>query len=229
MAYAGSPQIMSAAAARGKNSNAIMADWVDRGPWMFWDTAFFANATALPTQINFFAIPLNGQNVVGSGGGVNLITGGLPKTKFMTNMRDTNKLVPPQCLLLKRIGVQFSSNFLKPDIDSFLNSYWLELKIDQKVFHEGWLADFPAGGGLSGVSENSGESVYVNGLPSVTFQRQFGDWAKYIAPEQFFSVTLFLGLTSGQTVPTLGSGSAAVNYAGNVRIVLDGLTDRSVQ
>jgi len=225
MAYGQQKQILSASEAQGRDSNAIMRGWVDRGPWAFWDEAFFVNATALPSQINFFAIPVNQQNTQGVAG----VTANLPKTKLMTNMRDQNKLVPPQCLLLMRIGVQFSSNFLKPDIDNFLNSYWLELKIDQKVFHEGWLIDFPAGGGLMGVTENSGESVYVNGLPTPTFQRKYGDWAKYIAPEQYFSVTLFLGLSSGQAIPVLGSGSAAVNYAGNLRITLDGLTDRSVQ
>jgi len=218
--------ILSAQQAQGRNSNSIMAGFVDRGPWQFWDTAFFTNATAIPDQINFFSIPVNGQNTQGVAG----ITSGLPKTKFMTNMRDDNKLVPPECLLLMRIGIQFSSNFLKPDIDKFLNSYWMELKIDQKIFHQGWLIDFPAGGGLSGVSENSGESVYVNGLPTPTFQRKYGDWAKYIAPEQFFSVTFYRGLTSGQAIPNVGSGTdTTINYPGTIRVLLDGLTDRSVQ
>ena len=35
MAYAYGPQgqIMSASQAQGRNTNAIMAGWVDRGPW----------------------------------------------------------------------------------------------------------------------------------------------------------------------------------------------------
>jgi hypothetical protein len=224
MAY-GNGGILSAAEARGKNTNSIMANWVDRGPWTYWDTAFFTNGVAIPDQVNFFAIPINSQNTQGVAG----ITGGLPKTKLMTNMVKSYEFKPPECLLLMRIGIQFSSNFLKPDVDKFLNSYWMELKIDDKIFHQGWLIDFPAGGGLSGVTENAAEATWVNGVPTPTFQRKYGDWAKYIAPQQFFSVTFFRGLTSGQTVPTLGTTDTTINYPGTIRVLLDGLTDRSVQ
>jgi hypothetical protein len=225
MAYAGTTNVPSAAMAAGRNTNSIMQGFVDRGPWSYWDDLYFPNATQLPTQIAAFTIPINGTNNLGAVGGA---TNGVAKTKLQTNMVRGNQFGPPRCLLLFAIGFQFSSDFLKADIDKIMNSCYIEFKIDEKVFHEGWLADFPAGGGLSGVSVNSGESAWVNGLPSPRFQRRYADWAKYIAPEQQFSLVLNFG-GGGIAAPTLGTGSTSINYPGNLRVVLDGLTDRSVQ
>jgi hypothetical protein len=126
------------------------------------------------------------------------------------------------------IGFQFSSNFLKPDIDAILNACYMEFRIDDKIFHEGWIVDFPCGGGLMGVTQNSGESVYTVGFPAPQAQRRYADWAKYIAPQQSFSMLLNFG-GGGVAIPTIGTGSTAINYPGNLRVTLDGLTDRSVQ
>lgn len=224
MAYGAGQQIPSATEAQGRNTNSIMQGFVDRGPWIYWDDLYFANAVPVPQQIQAFSIAIGQQNTLGVAG----VTAGLPKTKLQTNMVRGNQFAPPRCLLLLAIGFQFSSNFLKPDIDLILQSCYFEFRIDEKIFHEGWLVDGPAGGGLSGLTQNSGESNYNNGLPSPFYQRRFGDWAKYIAPEQQFSMVLNFG-GGGVAIPTIGTGSTAINYPGNLRITLDGLTDRSVQ
>lgn len=228
MAYGANGQIMDAAeAASARNTNAIMQGWVDRGPWVYWDDIYFANATAVTQQIAPFSIPINGQNTQGATGGP---TNGVAKSKLQTNLTrsSTTGFPPPRCLLLLAIGFQFSSNFLKPDIDAILNACYMEFRIDDKIFHEGWIVDFPCGGGLMGVTQNSGESVYTVGFPAPQAQRRYADWAKYIAPQQSFSMLLNFG-GGGVAIPTIGTGSTAINYPGNLRVTLDGLTDRSVQ
>lgn len=222
MAYTYGPkgQIMSAQEAQGRNTNAIMADWVDRGPWQYWDTITFPQGTPVAQQYNPFSVPIGAQNP--------LTSSTTTKTKLQTNMVRGNQFPPPRCLLVIAIGFYFSSNFLKVDIDKILNSCYMEFRIDDKIFHEGQLWEFPPGAGLSGVSVNSGESVYTVGLPSPVYQRRYGDWAKYIAPIQQFSMTITFG-GGGVVIPTLGLPESQGDYAGNLVVTLDGLTDRSVQ
>src|ERR1039458_8248549 len=227
MAYGANGQIPTAEEAQGRNTNVCSSDLVDRGPWQYWDDIYFANATVVPPQIQVFQNAIGQINPQGAIGGP---TNGVAKTKLQTNLtrNASNGLPPPRCLLLLAIGFEFSSNFLKPDIDAILNSCYMEFRIDDKIFHEGWLVTFPAGAGLMGVTQNSGESVYTCGFPAPQAQRRYADWAKYIAPLQQFSMVLNFG-GGGVADPTIGTGLTTINYPGNLRVVLDGLTDRSVQ
>jgi len=207
MAYSIQGKFMTAQEAVGKNTNSIMANWVDRGPWLFYDTISCSSGAALPTSYNPFSVPI---------GQIDPITS-TQKTKLQTNMVRGNQFPPPQCLLLAAIGFYFASNWLKADIDLFLNNYYFEFRIDTKIFHEGLLWMNPAGAGLAGVSTQTGENVYTLGLPAPGFMRRYGEWSKYIAPLQQFSMTLI-----SPTPPTLTQGGLLIPF-------LDGLTDRSVQ
>jgi len=197
---------------RGRNTNSVMGDWVDRGPWQYWDTVTLLSGSALQATYNPFSVPIGQQNPAVSG---------QIKTKLQTNLTRGNQFPPPRCLLLMAIGFYFQSSMLKSDIDLILNSCYMEFKIDEKTFHEGFLWMFPAGAGLTGVTQNSGESVYTLGVPAPQNMRRYGDWAKYIAPLQQFSMTLTFG-GGGVAAPTLTADS-------NMIVFLDGLTDRSVQ
>lgn len=227
MAYSYGPngQIMSADEAKGRNTNSIMADWVDRGPWQYWDTITFPIAGAagatVQQQYNPFSVQIGAQNP--------LTTAVTTKTKLQTNMVRGNQFAPPRCLLLIAIGFYFTSNFLKPDIDKILNSCYMEFRIDDKIFHEGFLWMFPPGAGLMGVSTQMTESVYTVGLPAPQAMRRYGDWAKYVAPIQQFSMTLNFG-GGGVPVPSIGATTGnPADYPGSLIVYLDGLTDRSVQ
>lgn len=219
MAYSYGPngQIMSSAEAQGKNTNAIMAGWVDRGPWQYWDTLDSASTLPgapgqpLPSSYSPFSVQIGGQNPLT----------GTTKTKLETNMVRGNQFPPPRCLLLIQIGFYFSSRMLKSDIDSILDNCWVEFRIDDKIFHEGQIWQFPGGAGLMGVTTNSGESVYTLGMPSPRFTRRYDAWSKYIAPIQQFSMLIqFQG-----TPPTMSANGPGIYLP----IFLDGLTDRSVQ
>jgi hypothetical protein len=206
--YGPKGQIMSAGEATGRNTNSIMAGWVDRGPWQYWDTITGAAGVALAQTYSPFSVPIGAQNPLTAA----------TKTKLETNMVRGNQFPPPRCLLLLSIGFIFASDVLKSDIDLILKACYMEFRIDDKIFHEGLLHLFPGGAGLQGVTTQNGESVYTNGIPSPVFQRRYDSWAKYIAPLQQFSMNIiFPG-----TPPTMTG-------ALNMLIVLDGLTDRSVQ
>jgi hypothetical protein len=209
--YGPNGQIMSAQEASGKNTNSIMAGWVDRGPWQYWDTVTGAPGAALASSYSPFSVAIGQQNPLT----------GTTKTKLQTNMVRGNQFPPPRCLLLIQIGFYFSSQMLKVDIDAVLDNCWMEFRIDDKIFHEGQLWQFPGGAGLTGVTTQGGESVYTLGLPSPVYTRRYDAWSKYIAPLQQFSMLI----TFQGTPPTMnadGPGLYMVTY-------LDGLTDRSVQ
>ena len=200
-------QPLTAEEARGKDTNSILAGFVDRCPWQFWDTINQPAAT-LAAQYNPFSNPI---------GSVDPITN-TQKTKLQTNMRRSNQFPPPQCLIVFAIEVYFASTMQKSDIDLWIAGCYLEFKIDEKIFHEGFLWQFPAGGGLSGVSTNNAESVYTNGIPAPQYTRRYDGWSRYIAPNQQFSLSVnFPG-----TPPTT-TGTSQVIFT------LDGITDRSVQ
>lgn len=213
MAYAYGPngQIMSASEAQGKNTNSIMAGWVDRGPYQYWDTVLTATGTPLASSYSMFSIPI---------GQPNPFNGNAANTKLITNMVRGNQFPPPRCLLLMQIGFYFSSRMIKSDIDLVLDNCYMEFRIDDKIFHEGQLWQYPGGAGLMGVTTNNGESVYTLGLPTPAATRRYNAWSKYIAPLQQFSMTI----TFPGTPPTM-TGPAGLYMP----VYLDGLTDRSVQ
>ncbi len=206
-------QIMNAQEAQGKNTNSIMAGWIDRGPWQYWDTITEPAASVLAQTYSPFSVPIGAQNPLT----------GTTKTKLETNMVRGNQFPPPRCLLLISIGFYFASDVPKVDIDAILKSCYMQFNIDDKIFHEGLLQFFPPGMGLTGVTTGTGESVYTNGLVAPCYTRRYDAWAKYIAPLQQFSMEIIF-----QTPPTL-SGTVDVDPGLNMLIVLDGLTDRSVQ
>jgi len=224
MAYAYGPngQIMSAQEAQsvGRNTNAVMAGWVDRGPWQFWDTVIAAAGTQLLSSYAPFSIPI-GQSSPQLGGAI--------KTKLYTNLVTPNSFAPPKCLLLMQLGFLFGAQpilgtwtpMFLDDIAAVLNSSYMEFKIDDKIFHEGQLWQFPPGVGLAGASAQTGQQVWTNGYPAPGYARRYKDWAKYIAPLQQFSCTIYFP----ETPPTLDANGCGLYMP----VFMDGLTDRSVQ
>lgn len=191
----------------GRNTNSIMAGWVDRGPWQYYDTINLAAATASSLTFYPFSLPI---------GSIDPVTT-LQKQKYDTNMQRSNQFAPPKCLLLMSLGIGYDPSVLLSDIIALQANSYIEFKIDDKVFHEGLIPFFPLGMGTFGASTQNGESAWQNGFPTPQTTRRYQDWAKYIAPDQNFSCTWYL---RAAVTPT-----AAVK----MRWVMDGLTDRSVQ
>jgi hypothetical protein len=205
-----------------RDINSIMAGWVDRGPWQYYDTLRAPSSAALAAQYSMFATP------IGQG---DPYYGNVQKTQAVTNMVRGNQFPPPRCLVIMQVGFYFSSQMVKSDIDLVMDNAYIQVKIDEKVYMEGQIWQFPAGVGLAGVSTQTGTAVFTNGLPTLNSTRRYGEYSKYIAPQQQFSLTVsFPG-----TPPTLGAnivsggGSGGTNGALYMTAFFDGLTDRSVQ
>lgn len=197
----------------GQDINSIMGGWVDRGPWKYWDTwtnLVGSPTIAVPSSVDFFTVPI---------GQVDIYTG-LRKTKLQTNMVRSGQFAPPRCLVLMQIGVQITSTNIKADVDKVFNNCYLEFKIDDKIFYEGFLWMFPSGTGYTGSVNPGGTDQYFNnGFPAPQATWRSPEFAKYIAPIQQFSLSLkFPNLV----LPTLANQFQLVTF-------LDGLTDRAVQ
>ncbi len=197
--------------AQGRDINSVMGGWKDRGPWIYYDSIYTLGG-ALQSSYQPFSIPI---------GGVDPITGAT-KTKLQTNMISGNNFGSSRCLVLEQLGFEFPSNVSKADIDLILNGCYFEFKIEDKIYFEGLLSFYPSGTGLSGVTGTSGESVYYIGFPVASFSRRYGNYSKYIAPLQQFSMTLYFPGTPPSISTALGTHVF-------IRPILDGLTDRSVQ
>lgn len=226
--YGPQQQIMSASQAQGRNTNSIMAGWIDRGPWQYWDTVQQTAGSALLTQYAVFSVPIGQQNP---------LAGGATKTKLQTNMQQSGTFPPPRCLLLLQLGFLFGAQpitvsggpqngviwtpMFQDDVAAVLNSSYMEFRIDDKIFHEGQLWQFPPGVGMTGQTSQSGQQNWTNGLVAPCYSRRYGDWAKYIAPLQLFSLTIYFP----GTPPTMDSNGPGLYMP----VFMDGLTDRSVQ
>jgi hypothetical protein len=206
-----------------RDINSIMAGWVDRGPWQYWDTIRVAPSTQFASSYSPFSTP------IGQG---DPLYNNVTKTKLITNMQRGNQFPPPRCLVIMQVGFYFSSQMLKSDIDELMDNCYIEVRIDDKIYMEGQMYQFPAGVGLAGVTAVTGQSVFTNGFPTLNATRRYGEYSKYIAPLQQFSMTItFPGTpptTSANIIPVAGGGTSPAN-AVYVVPFFDGLTDRSVQ
>ena len=89
--------------AGGRNTNSIMANWIDRTPWQYWDTITILPAVAMAQTYSPFSVPIGSQDPLTK----------LTKNKLQTNIRKGNQFPPPNCLLLGNIGFYFESNMIK--------------------------------------------------------------------------------------------------------------------
>lgn len=200
----------------GRNTNAFVPNMVDEEPALYWDTLLTATGVQLSSIYSAFSLPINTPNPY---------NGNVPNTKLQTNMQKANEFPPPRCLLLKAIQFQYSSQMTKPDIDLVEDGAYVEFKISDKIFFEGYLRDFPAGAGLMGVTTQNGESVYTNGFPAPQATRRYGSWSKYIPPLTRFTLNVYFnGSNTAGVIPTLTGPKGLY-----IRVVLDGISALPVQ
>lgn len=222
---------------QGYDINSLMAGWVDRGAWTYYDrviqplsgtgSTYGGSVGQLAQVYSPFSVGLNKPDPIT----------GINKTKLWTNLPNSGQFNPPRCLVLQRLGVYFEPSMLPADIFMVAQNAYFEFKIDDKIFFEGLLEFHPSGAGFVGYVP-----FVTNGTSNPHATRSFGNYAKYIAPLQnfFFTVTFpslmpvtnsIGGTTPGTNpggAPTLSS-SAAGGTGLNMVFMMDGLTDRSVQ
>lgn len=215
---------------QGFDINSLMAGWVDRGAWLYYDriyqpplSQYGGAAGVLAQTYSAFSVGVNKPDAIT----------GINKTLNYTNMPNSGQFNPPRCMVMRRLGFYFEPDMALADIVLFMKNASLQFVIDGKVFFEGLIPFFPGGMGLTGATSGTGTQVWTNGFPSPHAMRDYGDYAKYIAPLQNFSLTItFPSLSPFQgpggtsaTAPTLSTTGTGLN----VVCIMDGLTDRSVQ
>jgi hypothetical protein len=143
-----------------RGSNPIAANQADIVYWVIYDRYFVVAGGTMPGKWTYFQVPI-GQNITTSGNTYS-------KTKQDTNLTQVSTLEAPQWMNTIGMGVYFSSQMIKPDIDCILDNTYLEYWVTAKIYAEGSLQLFPAGAGLYGMSDQTGQAAWQNGWPQAT-------------------------------------------------------------
>lgn len=212
---------------RKRNINPIVPGAADYVQWNAYDRMTYAAATQLPNLISYFSIPSNQQG----------------KTKMDTNLTQVQTFTAPNWINVVGMGLYFSSQMIKGDIDIVLNNFWLEFWCQEKIYLEGPVWLFPSPGGLTAgfmLSTATTNTAYNNGTPAAYnfFDVRLpagmdlggvttdGTTGIIINGGQTFHVDLKSTAAAG--VITLGA--AVGSYGGyQVTIVLQGVYSRAVQ
>lgn len=220
------------------NLNALMNSMVSRDIWAYYYTLKVAANTTFPASYSLF-------NAIAGNVDPYAITTGQILTHVETNMPSpaSNGFSAPRDLIMDQLGFYFLASgcglsnsgigtFANiSDMLAFCQYSYFEFKIIDKVFIEGFLELNPSGLGFSGVSTGQQQSVYTLGMTNPHAVNRLGkDFAKYLAPQLQWSLTIYFPSGSGPA----GVAGATLSQAsgGNglwLRTFTKGLTDRAVQ
>jgi hypothetical protein len=179
--------------------NAIIANMLDRQKSYVYDTLKLAPGTTVSsTPYRFFQVP------IGQGDPYN---NNIVKTELETNMRSAGMFNPPYDMILNNLGFLFCFDNLVFDITTIMRMGWFQFKILQKTMFMGHLWRHPPGAGISGMSTQTSESVWTNGVPEPGAIWAFGKYGKYIPP----LVNFTLELQFPETYNTFFNGTASAN------------------
>ena len=230
------------------NINAILAKMVSRDIWTYYYTLKLASGTTFAPSYGLF-------NQYQSQPDPYPLAAASPApmlSKVETNMLSQagQGFQGVRDLILNRIGFYFEpgasgNNSITEGIGlqmnvndafAFCQYSYFEFKIIEKIFIEGILTMQPPGYGFSGFSTVQNTNIVTLGMPNPHATNKMGDFAKYLAPQMPWSLTIFFPSSSGPIVngtTAAGSGALLTAAAGGrglwLRANLTGLTDRAVQ
>ena len=223
------------------NLNALMNAMVSRDIWSYYDTLKIAPSNVSGTS---YASSYQLFNYISGQVDPYAITVGQIKTHVETNMPSpaSNGFSSPRDLIMDQLGFYFlpggcglassspTTYASALDMIAFCQYSYFEFKIIDKVFIEGFLELNPPGVGFTGVSGTT-PSVYTLGMVNPHAVNQLGaNFAKYLAPQLQWSLTIYFPAQSGPNGAALSS--LTQSQGGNglwLKIFLKGLTDRAVQ
>jgi hypothetical protein len=228
------------------NINAILAAMVSRDIWTYYYTLKLASGTTFAPSYGLFNAYISQQDPYP-------LAAASPApilSKVETNMpsQSGQGFTAPRDLILNRIGFYFlpggSGNASSEgigtemnvnDMYAFCQYSYFEFKIIEKIFIEGYLELQPPGVGFNGFSTASGTNIVTLGMANPHATNKMGDFAKYLAPQMPWSLTIYFPSSSGPiTTGTAASAGALLTSANGGRGLwlktnLVGLTDRAVQ
>jgi hypothetical protein len=202
--------------------NAILGGYTDRGIWTYYYTVKVAAGATVGTLYNFFGA------AIGQADPYPLTTPAPVLTKVETNIPNGNFFNPPRDLILDQLGFHFEVDTRLADMQAIIKNSFFEFKIDDKIFFEGKMWKHPPGTGLAGMSTQTLESSWTIGQPNMQATFRFGNFAKYIAPLQRYSLILYFPETP---LPVLlpAAGPQGTGVGMWLVAFMKGLTDRAVQ
>jgi hypothetical protein len=204
---------MSVNAGTPADINALLGGIVDRKKWYWYDTLKLApGATVTNTPYSFFATPV---------GQADPYNASAIKTFLETNIvGQGGQFSSPYDMVLTNLGFLFAFDNRIYDITQIVKYGYFQFNILEKTFFKGHLWRHPPGAGMSGMTTQTAESVWNNGVPDPGAIYYFGQWSKYIPPLTTFSLTLQFFETvgvamSGTNGGTLGASAIAAGQSGS--------------
>lgn len=195
-----------------RSDNPIEEGRADIVPWIFYDRLFTASNTTTSVEYDFFTQPISGT-----------------KFKQDTNLDQVSVLAQPQHFNTTSLQMYFSSQMLVADIGKFLDTYYLEFWIGNKVYAEGPPSQFPGGSGLQGFTTQTNTGAFSNGIPSplavVDFRIGDNPIGHHILQGQTFKVKVIT--SAGFTTTPTTSNPNAIGIS--LLCVLEGVLSRGVQ
>lgn len=201
---------------RKRQTNPIEPNKADILPWYLYDEINVPVNTATGVEMDFFTVPQGGTQF------------STVKTKLQTNLEQVSQLPAPRHFNCTALEIFFATNMLKTDIDSVFNNFYLEFWIGDKIYAEGPLFKFPGGAGLAGMSVQSGQQSWSNGIanPMAIVDFRMGDnpIGHHILQGQNFKVKIL-----GTTFTTVNSTANPAGTGLNWWCILEGILSRGVQ
>ena len=183
------------------NSETYVANRMDVQDTPIWDTVtFIANTTISITNSMLFTNVGSQSN----------------KTPAQTNMTQPQKLNAPEAFSIFGYSFRYSENISLLDIYNLLNGFCLQFYLGPKIFQQGPLWIYNAGGGIYGAS-GVAATILNNGMPGRSDMNQI---AINVVIENQMS---FFAQLNGNNYVTNASGTGVI-----YQLVLRGLYARGV-
>lgn len=201
----------------------VSAQW-SQTQWAVYNS--FNDASYVRDQMDVQQTPLYDQFTVAAGSALTNLTSALftnvasnaNKTINQTNLTKANELASPEAFSIKQFRLRWSENILRVDLTNLLNGFIFEFFIGNKPYMQLPIWMCPAGGGVTGFSDLTGESCYTNGLPGANAARTIA------LPLVISSKANFNADLNGPSY-TLNASGTGINFY----CVLEGFYARGVQ
>jgi hypothetical protein len=134
----------------------------------------FNDSSYVRDQMDVQQTPLYDSFIVNAGSALTVTSSALftnvgassNKTINQTNLTRANELIAPEAFAIKQFRLRWSENVLRVDLTNLLNGFDFEFYIGKKPYMQLPIWMCPAGGGIAGYSDLTGESMYTNGWPT---------------------------------------------------------------
>jgi hypothetical protein len=205
----------------------VAASWT---PYQWEVFNAFNDSAYVRDQMDVQQTPLYDQIVIAAGSALTVTTSAFftnvganaNKNIAQTNLTRANELISPEAFSIKQFRLRWSENVLRVDLTSILGNsttgFVFEFYIGKKPYMQVPIWMLPAGGGIFGFSDLTGESCYTNGWPSSSAARSIA------LPLVISSKASFQGQLNGPSY-TLNSGGTGLT----MMCVLEGFYARGVQ